>query len=67
MIQKAFSRRVFEIFNVVFMICLSIVMLYPFIFVLSASLSGNAYVAAGQVTLLPKGFNLRAYEAVLGY
>ena len=66
MIQKAFSRRVFEIFNVVFMICLSIVMLYPFIFVLSASLSGNAYVAAGQVTLLPKGFNLRAYEAVLG-
>ncbi len=67
MIQKAVSRRVFEIFNVIFMICLSVVMLYPFIFVLSASLSGNAYVAAGQVTLLPKGFNTRAYEAVLGY
>lgn len=67
MIQKAMSRRVFEVFNFLFMICLSIVMLYPFIFVLSASLSGNAYVSAGQVTLLPKGFNVRAYEAVLGY
>lgn len=59
MIQKAMSRRVFEVFNILFMICLSIVMLYPFIFVLSASLSGNAYVSAGQVTLLPKGFNVK--------
>ena len=67
MIQKAMSRRVFEVFNILFMICLSIVMLYPFIFVLSASLSGNAYVSAGQVTLLPKGFNVNAYKAVLGY
>ena len=65
--KKSASRIAFEIFNVVFMIVLCAVMLYPFIFTFSASVSNSAQVAAGNVKLLPKGFNLESYKTVLGY
>ena len=65
--KKSASRIAFEIFNVVFMIVLRAVMLYPFIFTFSASVSNSAQVAAGNVKLLPKGFNLESYKTVLGY
>ena len=65
--KKSTSRKVFEVFNVVFMILLCIVMLYPFIWTASASLSNSGAVAAGQITLLPVGFTTSAYETVLGY
>lgn len=65
--RKSTSRKVFEVFNVVFMILLCIVMLYPFVWTASASLSNSGAVAAGQVTLLPVGFTVNAYETVLGY
>jgi putative aldouronate transport system permease protein len=42
-------------------------MLYPFLFVLAASLSNSSSVARGMVGIIPKGFNLRAYDAVFKY
>ena len=65
--RKSLSRKIFEVFNVCFMLLLCAVMLYPFIFTASASLSNSAEVSAGNVTLLPKGFTLDAYKSVLGY
>lgn len=65
--RKSTSRKVFEVFNVIFMLLLCAVMLYPFIWTASASLSNSAAVGAGQVTLLPVGFTTAAYENVLGY
>ena len=65
--RKSFSRKVFEVFNAIFMLLLCAVMLYPFIFTASASLSNAAEVSAGNVTLFPKGFTVDAYKSVLGY
>lgn len=65
--RKSTSRKVFEVCNGIFMILLCAVMLYPFIWTASASLSNSGAVAAGQVTLLPVGFTTQAYKTVLGY
>ena len=65
--KKSPSRIVFEIFNYTFILFLCSVMLYPFLFVLAASLSANSEVARGMIGIIPKGFNLRAYEEVVKY
>lgn len=64
---KSTSRKVFEVFNIIIMIFLNIIMLYPFLYVLAASFSSNASVLAGRVSIVPDGFNLRAYKAVFNY
>ena len=43
-----------------------VVTLYPFVFVLSMSISDPVAVARREVFLLPKGFSLDAYRTVLG-
>lgn len=42
-------------------------MLYPFLFVLAASLSSGSAVAQGMTGIIPKGFNLRAYAEVIKF
>jgi putative aldouronate transport system permease protein len=41
-----------------------LVTLYPFANILARSFSGERQIRAGEVTLLPKGFNLTTYEIV---
>jgi putative aldouronate transport system permease protein len=65
--KKSKSRVTFEILNVFFMLCMCVLMLYPILFVLAASLSGGAYVARGMVGIIPKGLTIQAYQAVLKY
>lgn len=59
------SERVFNIFNYVFLLLVGVVCLFPFLNVLAKSLSSEGYVVAGQVWLLPKGFNVKAYSYIL--
>lgn len=56
----------FTVINTFIMLLVAAVMLYPFVYMLAVSLSGDVYVMKGEVTLWPKGFNLRMYELVLG-
>ncbi len=56
----------FTVINTFIMLLVASVMLYPFVYMLAVSLSGDVYVMKGEVTLWPKGFNLRMYELVLG-
>lgn len=42
-----------------------LVMLYPFAYVMSVSISDPAEVIAGKVTFYPKGFDLAAYKAMI--
>lgn len=49
------------------MIFICVVMLYPFLFVLAASLSSSSHVARGMVGIIPRGFNLLAYKEVFSY
>lgn len=67
MIKKSTGRRSFEVFNVVFMILLSFIMLYPFYYCLIGSFSSNGPLLSGKVTMWPIGFNTEAYRLVFGY
>lgn len=53
----------YRIVNTILFLLLCISM-YPLIFIVSASISDPAQVAAGNVVLLPKGFSLLGYKAV---
>lgn len=67
MIKKSIGRKVFELFNNLFMIVLSIITLYPFLYVLAASLSSDSFLISGNFGIIPEGLNFDAYKAVLSY
>ncbi|GAA0960268.1 carbohydrate ABC transporter permease [Virgisporangium aurantiacum] len=57
--------RVFQVFNAVILTIVVIVTLYPFVNVVSRSLSDEAQIIAGRVSLWPRGFNLTSYKLVM--
>lgn len=63
-IKKTRSDRVFDTFNILLMLVLIVIMLYPLYFVVIASLSEPKYVAQGMVTIWPKGFTWDSYRYV---
>ncbi|MEF2247146.1 MULTISPECIES: carbohydrate ABC transporter permease [unclassified Paenibacillus] len=54
----------FPIINAIVMLFIVIVTLYPFVYMAAVSLSKDIYVLKNEVTLWPKGFNLKMYELV---
>lgn len=61
-IKQSAASRVFDAFNYGVMILLMIVMIYPLVYVFSASISDNALVSSGDVLLFPKKVTLIAYK-----
>lgn len=59
------GERLFNGLNYAFLFLISVLALYPFIYVLSASLSHGNAVSAGQVVFLPIDFNISAYKKVV--
>ncbi|NGP46186.1 carbohydrate ABC transporter permease [Bacillaceae bacterium SIJ1] len=63
--MKQTSRdRAFDICNKLFVWCLIIVISYPLIYIVSASISDPAYVNSGEMWLLPKGITFEGYARV---
>lgn len=63
--KKSLGEHLFDNFNVLLMIILSIATIYPLIYVLFASLSDPLVLMETRGLLLyPKGFNVAAYEMV---
>lgn len=58
------SDRTFNIFNYVFLTIVALLVIYPLLFVISASLSNPQYVVSGEMWLWPKEFTLDAYDKV---
>ncbi|MBD2848533.1 hypothetical protein IDH44_25415 [Paenibacillus sp. IB182496] len=56
--------RLFDVVNVILMLLLTVIMLYPFVYVTAASLSQPAMLASGAVSWWPKGFTTLAYQRV---
>lgn len=50
---------------ILFLLAVTIVTIYPFLYMLSVSLSSDVYVIKNEINLLPKGVNFKAYEVVL--
>ena len=59
--------RIFTIFNYIFLSLLVLSVLYPLIYVVSASLSSTTAVASGRVWLFPVDFSLLGYKTIFEY
>lgn len=66
-IRGSYSDIIFDKVNLVVMIILLLIFIWPLWFVLIASISDPSEVWKGSVILFPKGFNLNAYKEILKY
>jgi len=66
-IAESKGDRIFNYINYTFLAFLTIIVLYPLVFVVSASFSSTEAVAAGKVWLFPVDFSLKGYETVFNY
>ncbi|MDF2675547.1 MAG: binding-protein-dependent transport system inner rane component [Clostridiales bacterium] len=65
-IKKSSSEKIFDVFNSIFMLLLIAVTLYPFLYVVFASLSDPTEMSQHRgILLLPRGFQIGAYKLVL--
>ena len=65
LIKRSLSERVFELFNILFMLFLCMIMLYPILYVLFASFSdATELVKHSGLLLKPVGFTTQAYKFV---
>ncbi len=61
-VNSSVGRKIFLIFNVIFLSSVAIICILPFIHLFSISVSSNISASAGQVGILPKGFSLESYK-----
>ena len=64
-IRPTRGYRVFQAVNAVLLTGVVIVTLYPFVNIVARSFSDQAYLIAGKVNLVPRGFNLTAYRLIM--
>ncbi|MFS0726237.1 carbohydrate ABC transporter permease [Paenibacillus sp. 1P07SE] len=64
-IKESKGDKLFLVFIYLFLTAALIVVLYPLIYMLSASVSTPRYVNSGEMWLLPKGFTLEGFKLVL--
>ncbi len=63
-IRDSHSDKAFAIINVTILTLITLIVLYPLVFCVSASFSSTAALAAGDVVLFPVRPNLTSYRAV---
>lgn len=64
-IKKSVGSRTFDVFNVIFLFFLMVIMIYPVVYVVLASVSESSRLLAFTGPLIkPLGFSLSAYKAV---
>src|SRR5512133_2632574 len=66
-IRETGADLAFTIVNTTFLILVFITVLYPLIYVISASFSDPIAVSSGKVVLLPVDFTLKAYLKIFEY
>ena len=65
MVKQSFGDRVFDAVNMALLVLVLVIVLYPLLFVLSASVSDPEAVVRGEVWLWPKDVTLSGYRKVL--
>jgi len=66
-VHKTFSDKMIYIVSTTVMVVLSIMILYPLIYIVSASFSSASAVTTGKVLLWPVDFSLDGYKAVFAF
>lgn len=65
MIKRSLGERVFNVFNIILLTVLSIITLYPFLYVVFASISNPMeFLKHTGILIKPAGFSLIAYQRV---
>ncbi|MDG9674659.1 carbohydrate ABC transporter permease [Micromonospora sp. DH14] len=57
--------RIFRVVNTIVLLGVVVVTLYPFLNIVARSLSEEAYIIAGKVSVVPRGFDLTAYKLLM--
>jgi putative aldouronate transport system permease protein len=66
-IRDTLNDRIFRTVSVILVWFVVIITLYPFLFVLSSSISDPKAVMQNKIVLFPEGFSLAAYTKVFAY
>lgn len=66
-VRASREDRIFEVVNGILLAMAFVVIVYPLVFVLSASFSSPKAVASGEMLLLPKGVTLQGYRQIFQY
>lgn len=64
--SKTLGSRIFDTFNVIILVLLTLSCLYPLWYTLCVSISDKAAANAGLVTFFPIGFSLHSYQEIMG-
>lgn len=64
-ISDGLGYRTFRVINAIVLVIICAVTLYPFINLVAKAFSSEGYIAAGQVNLIPRGFNTTTFQAVM--
>ncbi|MBU5674332.1 carbohydrate ABC transporter permease [Paenibacillus brevis] len=63
-IRESRSDKLFLIINYVYLLLALVVVLYPLVYIISASISNPKLVSSGEMWLFPKGLTLDGYKLV---
>jgi putative aldouronate transport system permease protein len=64
-IKDSTGYRVFQVFNVVVLLLVVVLTLYPFVNIVAQSFSSESAISAGKVNLFPVGFDTSTYQVVM--
>ncbi|MCE5170881.1 carbohydrate ABC transporter permease [Paenibacillus profundus] len=64
MIDRSFGDRIFDVVNYILLSFITIIVLYPLLFVMSASISNPETVLRGEMWLIPREINFDAYHTI---
>jgi len=63
-IKESIGDKVFDIINLILLTIVLVIILYPLIFIISASISDAGLVNTGKIILLPRGLNIEGYRRI---
>lgn len=64
-VKDSVGYRVFRVVNGIALVVISALTLYPFLNLVAKAFSSQGYIAAGQVNIVPRGFNLTTFQGVV--
>jgi len=65
MIREPISRKIFNVFNILFMCALVVVMVFPYLNILAKALNNGEDTAMGGITVYPRVFTWENFETVI--
>ena len=65
LVKDTKADKIFMVFNYIFILLAVGIVLYPLIYIISASISDPQFVNSGEMWLWPKGFTMEGYKTIL--